>query len=314
MLYIKSVVLHNPYKNGNNGPFDKWFKSSPLHGEVTGSNPVWTTINFITMYICKYCGKEFEKQQGWASHQCKCKMNPDRDKAMKHLQYVRSCNKSKFNIDDTIYLCKYCGKECKGKNSLTQHEIRCSKNENRIDIKTTGIGFIKYNQACRDGIIHHPHYGKTKYTSEAIMKASTTRKQKYISGESQGAFLGKKHSPETKEKMRKSALRYLQQTVSIDGPRYNKRSIEFIKGLNERFGWNLQHAENGGEFEIGGYYVDGYDANLNIVFEYDEPRHYIDVDKSILTDKDIERQNYIIEKLGCEFYRYNEQIDFLYKV
>ena len=30
------------------------------------------------------------------------------------------------------FVCKYCGKECKNKNSLTQHEIRCKKNPNRI--------------------------------------------------------------------------------------------------------------------------------------------------------------------------------------
>lgn len=60
--------------------------------------------------------------------------------------------------------------------------------------------------------------------------------------------------------------------------------------------------------------MDGYDSTLNIVFEYDEPRHYKDVNNNILTDKDIERQNYIIEKLGCEFYRYNEALVLLYKV
>ena len=28
--------------------------------------------------------------------------------------------------------CQYCNKECKNKNSLTQHEIRCNKNPNKI--------------------------------------------------------------------------------------------------------------------------------------------------------------------------------------
>lgn len=30
------------------------------------------------------------------------------------------------------FICKYCGKVCKNKNSLTQHEIRCKSNKNRI--------------------------------------------------------------------------------------------------------------------------------------------------------------------------------------
>ena len=29
------------------------------------------------------------------------------------------------------YICKYCGKVCKNKNSLVQHEIRCKENPNR---------------------------------------------------------------------------------------------------------------------------------------------------------------------------------------
>lgn len=39
--------------------------------------------------------------------------------------------------------CKYCGKECKSINSLKQHEIRCSKNENRITCKHTKRGKYK---------------------------------------------------------------------------------------------------------------------------------------------------------------------------
>lgn len=32
------------------------------------------------------------------------------------------------------FICKYCGKVCKNKNSLVQHEIRCKENPNKIDI------------------------------------------------------------------------------------------------------------------------------------------------------------------------------------
>ena len=63
-----------------------------------------------------------------------------------------------------------------------------------------------------------------------------------------------------------------------------------------------------------GYWLDGYDKNLNIVFEYDEPKHYIDKTNNILRDYDIKRQNQIIKKLQCEFWRYNEYLDLLYKV
>ena len=37
-----------------------------------------------------------------------------------------------MNNTNTIYICKFCGKECKNKNSLIQHEIRCRHNDDRI--------------------------------------------------------------------------------------------------------------------------------------------------------------------------------------
>lgn len=44
--------------------------------------------------------------------------------------------------------CKYCGRECKNKNSLAQHEIRCKENPNRIKIKSN---FIEYNKLVKSG-------------------------------------------------------------------------------------------------------------------------------------------------------------------
>jgi hypothetical protein len=48
---------------------------------------------------------------------------------------------------------------------------------------------------------------------------------------------------------------------------FNKLMVE--KGIN------IQHAENGGEFHIKelGYWVDGYDAKNNTVYEWDDPHH-----------------------------------------
>lgn len=267
------------------------------------------------MYKCKFCGREFEKQQGWASHECKCKLNPNRDKALQHLAYARSCIKidgnKRLNIqkDETEYNCQYCGKICIGKRSLISHELYCKYNENKLE-----SNFIKYNENCRNGITHHPHKGQTKETCESLRKMSETKKQKYDSGELVGSFSNHHHNDNTKEKMRKSAFKYLQDMKDVKCPRYNKKSIMYIDFLNEQYHWNLQHAENGGEIEICGYFVDGYDKNQNIVFEYDEPNHYKDVEHSILKEKDLEREKKIIEKTGCTFYRYNEYMNLLYRV
>ena len=78
---------------------------------------------------------------------------------------------------------------------------------------------------------------------------------------------------------------------------------------------HIKHAENGGEFYTGiGYWLDAYDEDLNIALEYDERKHYSDVNNNILTEKDLERQRNIIEHLHCEYWRYNEDTGVLWKV
>lgn len=93
--------------------------------------------------------------------------------------------------------------------------------------------------------------------------------------------------------------------VSLTFPRrYNKNACIYLDSLSKMMGWNLQHAENGGEFVIKRYLVDGYDKERNIVVEYDERHHY---SGGKLKQKDIDRMNKIMQYTGCKFYRYNER-------
>jgi hypothetical protein len=91
-------------------------------------------------------------------------------------------------------------------------------------------------------------------------------------------------------------------------PGYNFTACKFINELNKIYGWNMRHAENGGEFYIKelGYYLDGYDIEKNIAFEYDEPHHHFDIN-GFLLKKDINRMNEIIKSIHCRFFRYNER-------
>ena len=52
--------------------------------------------------------------------------------------------------------------------------------------------------------------------------------------------------------------------------------------------------KTGGEIQLYGYFVDGYDKERNIIFEYDEKKHY--KSNGNLNNKDIYRQNLIIER------------------
>lgn len=81
-------------------------------------------------------------------------------------------------------------------------------------------------------------------------------------------------------------------------PIYNPKGCNIIEILNNN-GFNFQHAENGGEYRVIGYFLDGYDVEKNIALEIDEPRHWWGDHQ----EKDIRRQQKITEELGCRFVR-----------
>ena len=74
--------------------------------------------------ICPICGKEISNcnyERHLISHQ----NNPEYHNKLQTRQ----------SIDHNDLYCKYCGKLCKNKNSLAQHECRCDKNPNKIATK-----------------------------------------------------------------------------------------------------------------------------------------------------------------------------------
>lgn len=256
-----------------------------------GSNPALGTME--EKFICE-CGREFKSKTSLISHYRWCETH----------QKLKTTNKkvSKYKVSDNLYKCE-CGREFNNFQSLNAHFSHC-------DIHCNIMGRTKRK------------YPKTMYwenkTAEEIneihKKSQKTKKEKFISGELNGSFKGKSHNEETKEKIRESTIKYLEKTKGSCKARYSIIACKYIDELNKKNNWNLQHAENGGEVQLFGYFVDGYDKNLNIVFEFDEPSHYIDIENNILKEKDIKRQNYIKSKLNCEFYRYNQQLDLLYKI
>lgn len=255
-------------------------------------------------FKCKYCGKEFTDKRKLAGHTTFCKNNPNIEHNLKVLQENRSKIKNQENfaklMEKCIDYCQFCGKECHSKQSLYSHERTCKENPDRIK-NFNKQGLTAWNK------------GKTMLDDARIAQYTTTRKNRIKSGEI--IIKGKQHTEETKEKLRKKMIEYIKTTGNGQfGEHYSIKGCDYIDKLNELHGWNLQHALNGGEKEVCGYFLDGYDEKLNIAFEYDEPKHYKDVLNNILKERDIKRQNLIIDKLHCEFYRYNEKTKLFYKV
>ena len=184
-----------------------------------------------------------------------------------------------------------------------------SKNVDRIK------GGVEYlNDDIKSGKRKRWNTGLTAEDNESIKKQGNRLRERYSAGELINPIKNTHHSEEQKMKQRLSTLAYIEKCKGPIRQRYSIAACNYINKLNENNNWNLQHAENGGEVEVCGYFLDGYDKELNIVFEYDEPGHYKDVQNNILNEEDIRRQQNIINELHCEFWRYNEAMNLLYKV
>jgi len=248
------------------------------------------------MFKCN-CGKEFPSQRSLNSHARFCSLYKKKSKKV-----------SKYKINDNTWQCE-CGKKFNCCQSLNGHFSHCNYHHECLGTE----------RKLRPSELNHSMNWENKSKEEINdihERAGKTLKNKYLTGELKGSFLGKHHTEESKEKTRKSTIKYIESLPNYNGTkaRYSHIACKFINKLNKEKNWNLQHAENGGEYSICGYFVDGYDKDLNIVFEYDEPRHYTDIENNILCDRDIKRQENIINELHCEFWRYNKKLDYLYKI
>ncbi len=180
---------------------------------------------------------------------------------------------------------------------------------------------------CSNSGENNPGFGKTRQFSEEhkknISKAKKGKKftEKHkkalcenhadFRGEKSplwgkpGVFTGRHHRTESKLIMRQNAIKRIEENNGQLTVFYNKKACEYFNQLMEQTGNHIQHAENGGEFRVIGYFVDGYDVKNNIVYEYDEKHHFNS--DGILKEKDIQRQREIEEFLGCTFIRIKEQ-------
>lgn len=99
---------------------------------------------------------------------------------------------TEYSVDHDDLFCKFCGRECKNKNSLRNHERLCKLNPNRMT--PTGVGNPDY-------ALTHTAWNKglTKETDTRVEKNSIAIRNHFI--EHGAAWSGRKHSTETKRKI-----------------------------------------------------------------------------------------------------------------
>jgi len=217
--------------------------------------------------------------------------------------------------------CPYCNRNLLYSGKSECH--RAIKNKSLCKSCNTTVNNKKRNSWCgennpwynksRSGN-KNPFYGKTHTDENKNKIAENTRinqrgrkRTPYTRLKISQSLMGKKKSPEHKQKcIINGKCGYIEwkRKNGILKSGYNPTACKYFDSLNETNKWNLQHARNGGEVRCSVYFLDAYDKGNKIVVEYDEPSHY-DVYGN-LKDRDIKRMEFIIDKLGCKFYRYNE--------
>jgi hypothetical protein len=156
---------------------------------------------------------------------------------------------------------------------------------------------------------YNPNYGSSYYERwiEKLGKEKADEmneklsKQKARHGSDNGNY-GREKRPVEIERMRQSAIkRVIRQGTTVG---YNPNSIPILEEFARENEYTIQHAENGGEFQVPNttFFVDAYDEKNNVVIEYDEKYHM----KDEQVEKDKNRQRIIGNILKCKFIRIME--------
>ena len=90
-------------------------------------------------------------------------------------------------------------------------------------------------------------------------------------------------------------------------PNFNKNACQLFDEISMKENIYIQHAMNDGEFYIKelGYWLDGYDKENNIVYEFDEEYHKYQIEKDIIRQQEIEHF------LKCKFIRIKNNINYV---
>jgi len=133
-----------------------------------------------------------------------------------------------------------------------------------------------------------------KLSPESIAKRTESRKGYHHSEETKRKISesekGKKLSDETKTKLRYANIEYMKKAIGWMYPNVGTNEKKILDSLQEHFRFNILR-----QYEVDGYFLDGYIPELRLAIEVDE--------KPKNKDKDIERQRFIEDKLDCKFIR-----------
>ena len=132
-----------------------------------------------------------------------------------------------------MFICKHCGKECKNKNSLVQHEIRCKLNPNKLN--------LEYLENVRLKIKREKGKGKNQYTKGTAKPLS--KETRYKIG---NAWRGKQLSDE----MKKHISEGMQKAIKNNPTSYSSQNVN---GRVKKYQYNNIELDGLWEVEVAKY-------------------------------------------------------------
>ena len=217
---------------------------------------------------------------------CKCEFCGENFDATvdlkKHLPICSKRQKYKRK-NDRNWECKYCEKVFETRSILFEHIKDCSEKEKLPkDSKGRVIG---------------------SYDRKAASKKSLETRKK-------NGTLGHPCTDEQRAHIAEAMRKYRARLGILHKANVSEKACKYIDELNIQKGWELQHGFNGGEKQVGPYFLDGYDEKRNIAFEYFEKAHHKNHKKE---ERDAARARFIKKELNCKFFIYDELSDLLYE-
>ena len=128
-------------------------------------------MRVVKKVICECCGQEISKSN-YSKHIRRHENNPG------------SFKEPKYALDHDGLVCKFCGKVCKNRNSLCNHERLCLSNPDRQQPSNGGISnFDKFNADRKAGLISSWNKGLTKETDSRVAQGAATFNTRFAAGQ-----------------------------------------------------------------------------------------------------------------------------------
>lgn len=174
-----------------------------------------------------------------------------------------------------------------------QSKIMSGENNPMFNKSVLDVWIKKYGYE----IAEKKHNGWVKNVSVGLKKTYLDNEE--LKNKISKKLIGRIFTDEHRKNLRISTINHIKKRLELNGgqhvPAFNINACKFFDEISNILNVNIQHALNGGEYYIEelGYWVDGYDNENNVVYEYYEKYHKYSL------ERDVRRENEIKQYLNC---------------